>query len=156
MQNLDTISVKTPVGEITLFSQDDAIVALDWGHGADAPRKTKTKVLNDAAKVLNEYFKTGKLNTEGLKLNPHGTAHQKRAWREMQKIKPGKTKAYGQIAKTLKSGARAVGSACAANPIPILIPCHRVLNADGKVGHYSGGDGADTKQFLLRLEGVDI
>lgn len=156
MENFDMISIKTPVGELTLFSQDDAIVALDWGQGADAPRKAKAPVLNLAATLISDYFKTGMLDASGLTLDPHGTPHQKRVWHEMQKIKPGKTKSYGQIAKTLKSGARAVGSACAANPIPILIPCHRVLKATGKVGQYSGGDGTQTKQYLLRLEGVDV
>lgn len=156
MDNFDMISIKTPLGELTLFSQDDAIVAVDWGQGADAPRKAKAPVLNLAAAVIEDYFKTGKLDTTGLKLDPPGTLHQMRVWQEMQKIKNGKTKSYGQIAKNLKSGARAVGSACAANPIPILIPCHRVLNATGKVGKYSGGDGTQTKRYLLRLEGVDV
>lgn len=153
---MDTISIKTPVGELTLFAQGDAIVALDWGLGADAPRKSKSAVLTKAAKALGDYFKTGKLDTAGLKLDPAGTAFQNRAWKAMEKIKAGKTKSYGEIAATLKSGPRAVGGACAANPIPILIPCHRVLGAGGKLGHYSGGTGADTKQFLLRLEGVDV
>lgn len=156
MKQLDSLTVKSPIGDLTLFALDDAIIALDWGQGADAPGATKSAVLNRAAKALGDYFKTGALDTTGLKLAPHGTAFQQRAWREMQKIKAGKTKTYGDIAKTLKSAARAVGGACAANPIPILIPCHRVLGADGTVGHYSGGDGPDTKAFLLRLEGLDI
>ena len=160
MEKLDTLSIKTPVGELTLFAQrgakGDAIVALDWGQGADAPHKTKSAALNQAAEALTDYFKTGRLDTGGLKLQPSGTTFQQRVWRETQKIKPGKTKSYGQIAATLKSGPRAVGGACAANPIPILIPCHRVLGAGGKLGHYSGGDGSETKQFLLRLEGVNI
>lgn len=156
MKTMETISVKTPVGDLTLFAQDDSIIALDWGQGMDAPRTSPSTVLTRAAQALEGYFKTGKLDTTGIKLDPNGTPFQKRAWREMQKIKAGKTKTYGQIAATLKSHARPVGGACAANPIPILIPCHRVLSAGGKLGNYSGGDGADTKQILLRLEGVAI
>lgn len=156
MQTLETLALKTPVGELTLFAQDEAIIALDWGQGLDAPRKTKSSVLNAAAQALLNYFKTGQLDTRGLKLNPHGTAFQKRVWREMQKIKDGQTKTYGEVAKALNSGPRAVGGACAANPIPLLIPCHRITAANGKIGNYSGGDGSETKTFLLRLEGVDI
>ena len=155
-QSIETLSIKTPVGDITLFAQGDAIIALDWGQGAAAPRKSNSNVLNKAAAALAAYFKTGTLDMDGIKLAPYGTPFQQRAWREMQKIKSGKTKTYGQIAATLKSGPRAVGGACGANPIPILVPCHRVLGAGDKLGHYSGGDGASTKQFLLRLEGLDI
>lgn len=156
MEKLETLSVKTRIGELTLFAQGDAIIALDWGQGMDAPRKTQSTALNKAAQILVDYFSTGKLDTTGLKLDPHGTPFQKKVWREMQKIKGGKTKTYGEVAQALKSGPRAVGGACGANPIPILIPCHRFVAANGKIGNYSGGDGADTKQFLLRLEGVDI
>lgn len=155
MDKLQALTIKTQIGELTLFAQGDAIIALDWGQGMDAPRKTQSIALNKAADVLANYFTTGKLDTTGLKLDPHGTAFQKRVWREMQKIKNGKTKTYGEIAATIKSGPRAVGGACAANPIPILIPCHRIIAANGKVGNYSGGDGSETKQFLLRLEGAD-
>lgn len=151
---METLSIKTPVGDVTLFAEDDAIVALDWGQGAHAPRKGTSAVLNAAARALDAYFKTGRMDTAGVKLAPHGTAFQKRVWREMQKIEPGRTRSYGQIAKTLKSGPRAVGGACAANPIPLLIPCHRVMGANGKLTGYSGGEGVDTKAFLLKLEGA--
>lgn len=156
MEKLETLTIKTRIGDLTLFAQGDAIIALDWGQGMDAPGKTKSPVLNKAAQALTDYFATGKLDTTGLKLDPHGTAFQKRVWREMQKIKTGKTKTYGDVAKTLGSGPRAVGGACAANPIPILIPCHRIVAANGKIGHYSGGDGSETKHDLLRLEGAAI
>lgn len=156
MEKLETLTVKTRIGDLTLFAQGDAIIALDWGQGMDAPGKTKSQVLNKAAHVLADYLATGKLDTTGLKLDPHGTAFQKNVWREMQKIKTGKTKTYGEVATTLKSGPRAVGGACAANPIPIFIPCHRIIAANGKIGHYSGGDGTTTKQYLLRLEGAEI
>jgi len=151
---METLSLKSPVGDLTLFADGDAIIALSWGHGRDAPQKTKTPVLNQAARLLEQYFKTGAADFSALTLDPAGTPFQRRAWRSLQTIKTGQTKTYGQLAKSLKSGPRAVGGACAANPIPILIPCHRVLAADGKVGNYSGGNGPDTKHFLLRLEGL--
>lgn len=156
MKTMDAVCIKTPVGDVTLFAMGDAIVSLDWGQGADASRTTKSPVLNRAVQALELYFRTGKLDTRALRLAPQGTAFQQRAWREMQKIKPGHTRTYGELADALHSGARAVGGACAANPIPILIPCHRVLSAGDKLGNYSGGDGAPTKRFLLRLEGATL
>ncbi|MFC1673034.1 methylated-DNA--[protein]-cysteine S-methyltransferase [Pseudomonadota bacterium] len=151
---METLCLKTPVGEITLFSIDDKIIALDWGRGMDAPRTSKCKVLNQAADALKTYFQTGQEDFASLPLDPGGTKFQARVWKQMQKIKPGRTKTYGQIAKTLKSSPRAVGGACGANPIPILIPCHRVMGANGKLAGYSGGSGIDTKTQLLRLEGT--
>lgn len=153
---MESVSIKTPLGDITLFEDDGALVALDWGRGANAGGTPKSANLKAATKALAGYFKTGRLDTSTLKLAPHGTPFQKRVWRELAKIKPGRTKSYGQIARTLKSNPRAVGAACGANPLPLLIPCHRVLRADGGLGGYSGGDGADTKAFLLRLEGVRV
>lgn len=151
---MDTLLVKSPLGDLTLFAEDGAIVALDFGQGADAPGKTGCAALNEAARALERYFRTGRETFAALKLAPSGTVFQKRVWREMQKIAPGKTKSYGDIARALKSSPRAVGGACGANPIPILIPCHRVLGADGALGGYSGGEGPDTKKALLRLEGA--
>ena len=153
-KKLDALLVKTPVGELTVFALGDAIVALDWGQGGDATRTTKSPVLNRAAQALSAYFKTGILDTKALRLAPQGTPFQQRAWSALQKIKSGHTKTYGEIAEALHSAPRAVGGACAANPIPILIPCHRVISADGKLSFYSGGDGPKTKAFLLRLEGA--
>ena len=153
---METLAVKTPLGDVTLFEEDGAIIALDWGQGADAPTRTQSENLKAAAQAIKGYFQTGQLDTSTIKIAPHGTAFQKRVWREMAKIKSGKTKTYAQLARTLKSGARAVGTACGANPVPLLIPCHRVVRSDGGLGGYSGGEGVDTKAFLLRLEGADI
>lgn len=150
---METLCLQSPVGDLTLFADNGAIEALCWGQGANAPRTTSSQILNDAAALLKAYFSTGQGDFSTLALNPHGTAFQKRVWAEMRKIKPGHCKNYGEVAKHLKSAPRAVGGACGANPIPILIPCHRIINSDGKIGHYSGGDGQKTKAFLLRLEG---
>ena len=154
MKTIHALSLQSPVGALTLFAEDDTLVALDWGEGMDAPKQSSSAVLTLAAQKLREYFKTGRLDLNDLKLAPSGTAFQKRVWREMQKIKAGHAKTYGEIATALNSGPRAVGGACAANPIAIFIPCHRVIGANGRLGNYSGGDGPETKQFLLRLEGL--
>ena len=87
-------------------------------------------------------------------LDMMGTEFQKSVWREMRKISPGKTKSYGEIASAIgkPSAVRAVGGACGANPVPVLVPCHRVLAANKKLGGFSSG--LDWKRSLLKREGV--
>ena len=74
-------------------------------------------------------------------------------WSALHDIPHGSTESYAGVARTIGSGARAVGGACARNPIPILIPCHRVLGSNGALGGYSGAEGIESKRYLLRLEG---
>jgi O-6-methylguanine DNA methyltransferase len=85
-----------------------------------------------------------------------GTAFQKSVWRAMRKISPGKTKSYGEIASAIGNpkAVRAVGGACGANPVPVLVPCHRVLAANHKLGGFGGG--LDWKRKLLAYEGIKI
>jgi O-6-methylguanine DNA methyltransferase len=89
-------------------------------------------------------------------LDLFGTVFQKRVWNALQKISPGKTKSYGEIARAIgkPKAVRAVGGACGANPVPILIPCHRILAANGKIGGFSGG--LAWKRTLLAREGVRV
>ena len=84
------------------------------------------------------------------------TEFQKSVWRALRKIRPGQTKSYGEIARAIGNpkAVRAVGGACGANPIPVLVPCHRVLAANGKIGGFSGG--LDWKRELLKREGVSL
>ncbi len=145
------LSLHSPVGDLSLSQDEDAIVALDWGWGRD---QTPTPLLKEAVKQLNAYF-DGKLTGFDLPLAPFGTAFQKRVWQQMCKIPYGKTRTYGEVAEKLKSGARPVGTACGRNPIPIIIPCHRILGT-ATLGGYSGAGGLETKVALLRLEGVEI
>lgn len=144
------LSFHSPFGEITLSEEDGAIVSLDWGWAKD---NQSTPLLRKAKKQLDSYF-DGKRTDFDLPLNPAGTVFQKNVWRVMSKIPYGHTKTYGDLAKALKSAARAVGGACGANHIPIIIPCHRVLAANGRLGGYSGDGGLDTKTALLKLEGA--
>ena len=138
----------TPIGEMTVSEDDGRIVALDWGRGRD---QTRTPLLSEAIAQLQDYF-DGKRGTFDLPLAPQGTAFQRRVWDALRAIPPGEARSYGDLARDLSSSARAVGQANGANPIPILIPCHRVLAAHGALGGYSGGDGEPTKRFLLALE----
>jgi methylated-DNA-[protein]-cysteine S-methyltransferase len=144
------ISLHSPVGDLSISQDGDDIVAIDWGWGRD---QNSTPVLKEAVKQLHAYF-DGKLETFDLPLRPHGTDFQQKVWRAMLKIPYGKTRTYGDLATKLKSGARPVGTACGRNPIPIIIPCHRVLGTQS-LGGYSGQGGLDTKIALLTLEGAD-
>lgn len=144
------LSLHTPVGDVTLSEDGGAIVSVDWGWAAT---QTETPLLKRARKQLQDYF-DGRRKDFDLPLNPHGTALQKKIWAGMVAIPYGATLAYGELGRKVGAGARVVGNACGRNPLPILVPCHRVLAAHGKLGFYSGEGGVDTKVALLRLEGA--
>jgi len=143
------LSLHTPVGDLTVSAEDAHIVAVDWGWGRD---QSETPLLCAARDQLDAYF-DGQLHDFDLPLAPKGTSFDRQVWRAMQEIPYGCTQSYGDIAHRLHGIARAVGVACGRNPIPVIIPCHRVLAADG-LGGYSGQGGVDTKAPLLRLEGA--
>jgi methylated-DNA-[protein]-cysteine S-methyltransferase len=142
------LSLHTPLGEVTISEDGGAIVALDWGRGRD---QEATPLLRDACDQLQDYF-DGKRMSFNLPLAPEGSNFQKRVWAALCAIPPGETRSYADIARTIGSAPRAVGGANGANPIPLFIPCHRVIAADGSLGGYSGGDGPATKRYLLDHE----
>ncbi len=141
------LSLHSPVGDLTLSEEDGAIVAVDWGWGRD---QTETPLLLRARDQLEEYFDGARLDFD-LPLAPFGSDYQKRVWAALCRIPAGATRSYGDIAREAGGSPRSVGGANGRNPIPILIPCHRVLAGNG-IGGYSGGDGLPTKRFLLDLE----
>jgi methylated-DNA-[protein]-cysteine S-methyltransferase len=141
-------ALHTPLGDCTVSEEDGRVVALDWGRGRD---QDDTPLLREACRQIQAYF-DGELTGFDLPLGPHGTAFQQRVWAALRDIPAGQTRSYGDIARALGSAARAVGQANGANPIPILIPCHRVVAAGGALGGYSGGQGPETKRFLLEHE----
>jgi len=143
-------SLPSPVGSLTLFADDQAITVVEWGRGPKAPG---SPLLQEAAAQLNAYF-DGTLETFDLPLDPSGTEYQRTVWFELARIPYGQVHTYGDLSNTLSSSPRAVGGACGANPIPIILPCHRVVGADGKMTGFSGGAGVETKIQLLTLEGA--
>lgn len=149
----------SPVGALAIAADDDAIVRISWpGPGETVrpdPEAARHAVLARASAQLAEYF-AGARRAFDLPLAPAGTAFQRRVWDALARIPWGQTATYGQVAARVGSAPRAVGGACGANPIPIVIPCHRVLAGGGRAGGYSGGRGIATKAALLRLEGVDL
>ncbi len=141
------LSLHTPVGDLTVSEEDGRIVALDWGWGRD---QSETPVLLLAKAQLEAYF-DGTLTAFDLPLAPDGSAYRQKVWAALCRIPYGATRSYQEIAREAGGSARSVGGANAHNPIPIIIPCHRVL-ATGGIGGYSGGEGLDTKRTLLALE----
>jgi methylated-DNA-[protein]-cysteine S-methyltransferase len=145
-----SITVRSPLGPLVVNERNGSIVALDWGT---AVAESSTPLLAMAAQQLDAYFYCD-LRRFDLPLAPAGTPYQQLVWREMLRIPYGRTRSYADIARDLDSAPRAVGGACGKNPIPIIIPCHRVLASGDRLGGYSSPGGADTKQFLLQLEGA--
>lgn len=148
------LAYNSPVGPITLFEEDGVIIAVEWGWPPES-EDPPAPVLERARDQLDAYFE-GALKKFDLPLAPMGTAFQKKVWQAMSRIPFGATRTYGDLATELGTSPRALGGACGRNPIPIIIPCHRILAGNGGLGGYSGMDGTETKAFLLRLEGVAV
>jgi methylated-DNA-[protein]-cysteine S-methyltransferase len=141
--------IDSPVGPLTLAERDGALARLSFGahgrHGAPTP------LLARATEQLNEYF-AGERRGFDLPLAPTGTDFQLACWRALAEIPYGETRSYGDIARALgdPDRARDVGIANARNPLPIIVPCHRVVGSDGSLTGYAGG--LDRKRSLLALE----
>lgn len=142
------LTIESPLGDLLLSSMDGTLTELAWGRGA-ADRSDA--LLDETARQLGAYF-AGRLQRFDLPLNPFGTPFRQAVWSAMLAIPYGGTVTYGGMARVLGSAPRAVGGACGANPIPIIIPCHRVLASGGAPGGYSGQGGLETKAWLLALE----
>ena len=116
----------------------------------------KNALAKEAARQCKAYFKDPAWQFD-LPTKPTGTEHQKKVWASIQDIPPGRTKTYGEVSKKIKSGPRAVGTACGANPYPLIVPCHRVVSAQG-IGGFMGEDSPglyrQIKLWLLRHEGA--
>ena len=145
--------VDSPVGRLAIEGDHDAVTSVRWSSGESAGDTSTTAVLEEAVRQLEQYF-AGKRTRFDLPLAARGTDFQKSVWNMMCEIPFGGTATYGGMAMALGSGPRAVGMACGRNPIPIIVPCHRVLGSGGKEGGFSGGQGLPTKRQLLALEGV--
>lgn len=146
--------IDSPVGRLALEADGDAVTGVRWASRGERSRhEGRTPVLREAERQLGRYFR-GRLRRFDLPLSPRGTDFQKRVWAMMRDIPFGETATYGGFAMALGSGPRAVGMACGHNPLPIIVPCHRVLGSGGTIGGYSGGRGLPTKRRLLAIEGV--
>ena len=156
-----TLSYKemnSPVGKLILIANSSALVGILWEQESTdrsalgATFDPHHPVLAEAERQLLEYFARKRTQFE-LPLDPHGTEFQKKVWRSLQQIPFGKTKSYAEIAKGIGAprASRAVGAANGKNPLPIVVPCHRVIGASGALTGFGGG--LETKARLLALEG---
>ena len=140
--------IATPLGVMALTEQDGALVALDFAAKGESDT---SPLLRRAAEELAEYF-AGKRKIFTLPLRPKGSAFQQCAWAALSAIPFGETRTYGAVARALASGPRAIGQACRSNPLPVFIPCHRVVAVNG-LGGFSGAERAlDRKRALLAIE----
>ena len=112
-------------------------------------------MLEEARRQLNAYF-DGRLKYFDLPLAPQGSLFQRAVWDQLRRIPFGTARTYGDSAVAIGNAPRAIGGACGRNPIPIIIPCHRVVAKGGRLGGLSGYAGLETKRRLLRLEGYSM
>lgn len=154
-----TRSFESEIGTLTLAADDDGALTELWlpnrfdprGGASETPSRAAAAVLDETERQLTEYFE-GKRRTFELTLRPSGSEFEQRVWSALLDIPYGTTTSYGAISDALhiKNGARAVGMANGANPIAIIIPCHRVIGASGSLVGYGGG--LPLKRRLLDLE----
>jgi len=149
--------IDSPIGRLRLIASDNALVAIWFEHGRDAARgaaglaRGSNAIIERTRRQLEEYF-AGQRREFDLPLEPRGTEFQRRVWSRLRCIAYGDTTTYGALAAELgnSKGSRAVGLANGSNPIPIVIPCHRVIGADGSLTGFGGG--LPIKAQLLELE----
>jgi len=143
--------IDTPIGGLRLHAQSGLLTAIDFDAKPRGGR-VADEVLDEAERQLTEYFDGTRADFD-LPLASEGTEFQKKVWAELGRIPYGETATYGDIARRLGYEpviSRAVGVANASNPLPIVVPCHRVIGSDGKLTGYAGG--IERKQALLELE----
>jgi methylated-DNA-[protein]-cysteine S-methyltransferase len=152
--------IPSPIGRLKLVASDKGLAAILWDndrplpiHLADLVENPVHATLLYAEKELNQYF-SGKRKVFSVGLDMRGTHFQKQVWEALLAIPFGETRSYGQIANQLGNpkATRAVGAANGQNPIPIIVPCHRVIGANGKLTGFGGG--LEIKDQLLALEGI--
>lgn len=156
LPHTDQHQLSTPIGVLTLSASADRLVGLEIESTPLSTRPLRTsnlRILQEAAAQLGEYF-AGERTSFDLPLALSGTEFQNRVWDALTEIPFGDTVSYQEVAQRIGAprAARAVGRAVGANPIPIIVPCHRVLGASGVLTGYSGGGGIDTKRSLLKRE----
>jgi methylated-DNA-[protein]-cysteine S-methyltransferase len=151
---------ETPLGPLRLCFTERGLTALEFdgeevssGPEHDAPAPHLRALIEAVKRELTAYFEGVPTDFAALTLDPRGTPFQLRVWQELRRIPWGQAISYGELARRVGNpkASRAVGQANAVNPIPLIVPCHRVIAADGGLGGYSSG--LDRKSWLLRHEG---
>jgi methylated-DNA-[protein]-cysteine S-methyltransferase len=159
--SLATATLDTPIGRLRLAAIDAGLAMVLFPNQKDVafPKHEGSAAahahLDRALKALDLYFEGRKKDFSGLTLAASGTDFQKGVWKALTKIPFGETRSYAQVAKAIGNpkGMRAVGLANGRNPIPVIVPCHRVIGADGSLTGFGGG--LPTKKWLLEFEGIE-
>ncbi|MBV7396306.1 methylated-DNA--[protein]-cysteine S-methyltransferase [Mameliella sediminis] len=144
---MPALCIDTPTGRFEIIETEGAITRATW---TDSAARDDTPLLNRAAAQVAAYF-DGTLTEFDLPFRVEASPFQQQVCAQIAAIPFGETTTYGEIAKTLNAPPQAVGRGCGGNPIPLFIPCHRVLGTNG-LGGFSGGTGVETKVALLRHE----
>ena len=157
-------SIASPLGEIALAFSDKGLCGLVFnrhrnrpaleilaGYAKEPVEPGEHSLHSEVERQLEEYFAGGRREFD-IPLDMRGSIYQLRAWHELAAIPYGETITYGELARRAGATARAAGAACGANPVSIIVPCHRVVGGDGSLRGYGGG--LDAKRFLLELEGA--
>ncbi len=149
--------LKAPFGVLGIRCEADALTGIEFLAPDTPPLPPQNAFAQTVCKQLKAYFAGPDFHFD-LPLKLDGTAHQNKVWQAMCAIPRGETRSYGELAKELQSCAQAVGQACGANPIPVIIPCHRVVGKAGLGGfmHHSGGYALNIKRWLLAHEKVIV
>lgn len=165
LNDIVTCQLDTPIGVLRLSSDGESLIGIDLPAGRRAgnaesdfssTRSAPSSLLREATRQLKAYF-AGKLREFDLPLSPvHGTDFQRRVWRELEHIPYGETISYAELARRIgqPAASRAVGAANGKNPLPIVVPCHRVIGADGTLTGYGGG--LPIKRWLLEHEAAVV
>ncbi|MDI2112745.1 methylated-DNA--[protein]-cysteine S-methyltransferase [Commensalibacter nepenthis] len=144
---MSQMSFHSPIGELSIAEDNGFIVSVDWGWGSI---QEETPLLIKVKKQFDAYF-DGQLKQFDLPVRPFGTNYQLKVWQALQAIPYGETRSYQDLVKIAGGSPRSIGGANGANPLPLIIPCHRVIGKNG-LGGYSGGEGLETKEYLLNME----
>jgi methylated-DNA-[protein]-cysteine S-methyltransferase len=146
--------IESPVGRLELVASEEGLRSLHWTSSKRTAKSSATHPVLDAAQAQLAEYSAGTRTSFDLPLDLVGTPFQVKAWRALADIPYGETVSYGEQAERIghPKAFRAVGSANGKNPVAIILPCHRVINSDGGLGGFGGGDGLPTKRRLLDLE----
>lgn len=145
-------SITTPVGTLTLSSNGRAITRVTWFRAGDDVGNADSDPILEAAKAEIDRYFSGRLTEFQTPVHLEGSPLQLSVWQAMRTIPFGQVLTYGDVAKAVGSEPQAVGTACGQNPIPVIVPCHRIVGAGGNLTGFSGGNGIETKAYLLDLE----
>ena len=148
--------VDTPAGKLYLEIKGEALVKAEFGTKRKSTSSNNQPIAKNLARKINSYFR-GDINAlKDIKVSASGTAFQRKVWNALKKIPAGKTTSYGELAAKIGSpkASRAVGAACGANPVSLIVPCHRVIGKSGALTGFASG--ISRKKQLLEHEGVEF